>query len=204
MKKLESSLLNMILSLGGITIVVSVLLAWVNEVTRDPIRQAERQVQGKGIAAVLPEHDNDPMSEKFEVILNQGTPDSVTVVIYPARIDGKLSGAAVEAMADGFSDKIAVIYGFSTAGTVLDYAVLKQAETPGLGSKMQDWFRDTTGRRSVLGRNPGTEDLTVAKDGGTVDAITAATISSRAFLETLNRAFKAYREYAEKEKGGEK
>ena len=76
-------------------------------------------------------------------------------------------------------------------------------ETPGLGAKMKDWFRDPTGKRSIIGRNPGAENMTVTKDGGTVDAITAATISSRAFLKTLKDAFAAYRNIQEKEKGGQ-
>ena len=80
---------------------------------------------------------------------------------------------------------------------------MKQMETPGLGAKMQDWFRNPTGKRSVIGRNPGSEDLTVTKDGGTVDAITAATISSRTFLKTLNDAFTAYQNIQAEEKGGQ-
>ena len=101
------------------------------------------------------------------------------------------------------ADKVTVIYGFEQDGTVRNYAVMKQMETPGLGAKMQDWFRDPTGKRSVIGRNPGSENMTVTKDGGTVDAITAATISSRAFLKTLNDAFTAYQNIQAEEKGGQ-
>ena len=80
--------------------------------------------------------------------------------------------------------------------TVRDYRVIRHAETPGLGAKMEQWFRDPSGARSVIGRNPSIESFTVSKDGGAVDAITAATISSRAFLQTLRDAYMAYREYA--------
>lgn len=203
MKKLESSLRNMTLSLGSVTLIAALLLSWVNGITKEPIKQAELATQSKALAAVLPELDNQPLEEKFCVTINEGTADSVLVTIYPAKMNGKLVGAAVESTADGYADKVTVIYGFEQDGTVRNYAVMKQMETPGLGAKMQDWFRNPTGKRSVIGRNPGSEDLTVTKDGGTVDAITAATISSRTFLKTLNDAFTAYQNIQAEEKGGQ-
>ena len=203
MKKLESSLRNMTLSLGSVTLIAALLLSWVNGITKEPIKQAELATQSKALAAVLPEHDNQPLEEKFCVTINEGTADSVLVTIYPAKMNGKLVGAAVESTADGYADKVTVIYGFEQDGTVRNYAVMKQMETPGLGAKMQDWFRNPTGKRSVIERNPGSEDLTVTKDGGTVDAITAATISSRTFLKTLNDAFTAYQNIQAEEKGGQ-
>lgn len=203
MKKLESSLRNMTLSLGSVTLIAALLLSWVNGITKEPIQQAESATQSKALAAVLPEHDNQPLEEKFSVTINKGKADSVLVTIYPAKMNGKLVGAAVESTADGYADRVTVIYGFERDGTVRNYAVMKQMETPGLGAKMQDWFRDPTGERSVIGRNPGSENMTVTKDGGTVDAITAATISSRAFLKTLNDAFTAYQNIQAEEKGGQ-
>lgn len=196
MKKLESSFRNMVFSLGCVTIVAALLLAWVNDITREPIRAAELQMQNKALEEVLPVHDNDPVAEKF-------TDEKSGIDIYPAREHGKLVGAAVMASADGFADKITVICGFGQDGTVYNYAVTKQAETPGLGTKMQEWFRSPEGKRSVVGRHAGKENLRVAKDGGDVDAITAATISSRAFLQALNEAFTAYQQFYEQEKGKE-
>jgi electron transport complex protein RnfG len=186
----------MVISLGGITIVAAVLLSWVNGVTEAPIKEAEFKSQTAAMEKVMPQHDNNPFDDKFTTTIN-GT----EVTIYPAIADGKLAGAAVESSADGFAGKIAVVYGFEADGTVKDYSVLQHSETPGLGSKMQEWFRDPQGKRSIVGRNPGTERLTVSKDGGDVDAITAATISSRAFLKTLDSAFKAYMEYSSNQKG---
>ena len=101
MKKLESSLKNMILSLCGVTLIAALLLSWVNGITKEPIQQAESATQSKALAAVLPDHDNQPLEEKFSVMLNEGTADSVKVTIYPARLNGKLVGAAVESTADG-------------------------------------------------------------------------------------------------------
>lgn len=135
MKKLESSLRNMTLSLGSVTLIAALLLSWVNGITKEPIQQAESATQSKALAAVLPEHDNQPLEEKFSVTINEGTADSVLVTIYPAKMNGKLVGAAVESTADGYADKVTVIYGFEQDGTVRNYAVMKQMETPGLGAK---------------------------------------------------------------------
>lgn len=111
-------------------------------------------------------------------------------------------GAAVKSISmDGFSGEITVMYGFDAEGKINDYKVLKHAETAGLGSKMQEWFRMKNGDRCILGLNPVTHKMRVKKDGGNVDAITAATISSRAFLDALDKAYKAYMEFKENEEG---
>ncbi len=91
----------------------------------------------------------------------------------------------------GFGGEIRVIVGFDTEGKLLNYSVLQHAETPGLGAKMQEWFRTDKNRQSVLGRNLSDGELKVTKDGGDVDAITASTITSRAFLNAVNRAYSA-------------
>ena len=58
--------------------------------------------------------------------------------------------------------------------------------------KYLDWFKTDKNNQSIKGKNPATNNLTVSKDGGEVDAITAATISSRAFLEAVQSAYNAY------------
>ncbi len=190
MKKLSSSLPHLILSLGIITIVVGAVLAWVYEVTEDPIAQVEKQKKVNAIAAVTPAFDNDPMAETVEVDM-----DGHKIPVHIATKGGKLVGGAVESYSmNGFSGEIDVIYGFNRDGEITGYQVIKHAETPGLGAKMEQWFRDPQGHRSVIGQNPSKKELTVAKDGGQIDGITAATISSRAFLDALNRASRAYQQ----------
>lgn len=192
MKK-GSSLLTMILSLGLVTVVAAALLAWVYTVTLEPIKVAERSKQVEAIRAVTPKFDNVPTEEVAEITL-QGDPAPVSV--FPARENGKLVGAAVESYTkDGFSGEFRVMFGFNDAGDVTGFEVLSHAETPGLGAKMNDWFRMEEGKRSVIGKNPATNNLTVAKDGGEIDAITAATITSRAFLDALRRAHAAFIQY---------
>ena len=104
MKQPESNFRNMVISLGGITIVAAVLLSWVNGVTEAPIKEAEFKSQTAAMEKVMPQHDNNPFDDKFTTTIN-GT----EVTIYPAIADGKLAGAAVESSADGFAGKIAVV-----------------------------------------------------------------------------------------------
>lgn len=204
MGKIQSSLKNMVLSLGLITIVAALLLGGVYVLTADTIAKAELKAQIDAIGEVAPEFDNNPLEEMYIHKANAGTKDSLTIEVYPARIGGKLVGAAVKSSSmNGFSGEITIMYGFKADGTVNNYKVLKHAETAGLGSKMQEWFRSLKGNQSVLGLNPSKDNMTVSKDGGAVDAITAATITSRAFLEALNSAFEAYCAVTEKDKEGQ-
>ncbi len=197
MKKLESTLPNMILSLGIITVIAGALLGWMYSITKEPIEQQAQAQQQAAIAEVAPKFDNDPEAEKWETEIG-GLPFTV----YPARENGKLVGAAVKGETmNGFAGEIVVMCGFEADGTVKDYRVLRQAETPGLGTKMEMWFRGPAGARSVIGKNPDATSFYVTKDaGGEIDGITAATISSRAFLETLRNAFQAYKDF-EKNQG---
>lgn len=187
MKKLASSLLWMVVSLGLVTILAAAVLSYVYEATEEPIADMERQKKTEAIAAVVPPFDNDPMTEIW-VDKESGC------TVYIAKKDGDVVGGAVESYSpNGFSGRVDVIFGFDAAGTVTGYRVIKHAETPGLGAKMEQWFRDPQGHRSVIGRSPADNNLTVSKDGGEVDGITAATISSRAFLDALRRGYESFR-----------
>ena len=188
---MKSSLGNMVLSLGVIT-VVAAALAGVYTATEQPIAEAKAAKQKAAIGDVLPaiQFNNNPAEEAAEI-----TVDGETVTVFPARQDGELVGMAVESHdTNGFSGLITVMYGFNPAGDITGYAVMQHAETPGLGSKMGEWFSNPA--HTIIGLNPATSNLTVSKDGGDVDAITAATISSRAFLRALDLANKASQQFA--------
>lgn len=187
MKKLESSFKNMVLSLTGFTLVAGALLGWVNQITAEPIAQANAKTLSDAIAVVVPGFDNDPAASP-EVIDLDGT----TYKIYRATKDGKFVGAAVESSANGFGGNLTVLVGFDPDGNIIDYSLLSHAETPGLGSKAADWFKKGN-KGDITGKNPGEKPLTVSKDGGDVDAITASTITSRAFLLAVNNAYKVYK-----------
>ncbi|MCH5245265.1 MAG: RnfABCDGE type electron transport complex subunit G [Muribaculaceae bacterium] len=184
----------MVLSLGLITIVAGTLLALVYNTTKEPIDQAKLEKQTQAISEVAPEFNNQPTTEEVKFVI-----DGDTVNVYPAKKDGQLVGAAVKSWTKkAFSGSFSVMYGFDTDGNVTGYAVLAHEETPGLGAKMDIWFKDPVNtERSVIGLNPDVNNMTVSKDGGEVDAITAATISSRAFLDALSRAHNAFKQYKE-------
>lgn len=193
MKKLSSSLPNMLLSLVGICIVVSGILAYLNHITKDPIAEAQVQAKVKAIGQVVPEFDNNPYDEQFR-ILPAGEADSLTV--YPARKSGALVGYAIETYTKkGFSGLIRIMMGVDTSGKLVDFTVLEISETPGLGSKIYDEYHSPSEHgniKDMRGLDLSTQaPLSVTKDGGRVDAITAATISSRAFLDAINRGYNA-------------
>lgn len=201
---MKSTLVNMVLSLGIITIIAAAALAGVYTLTEEPIAQAKAQKQVDAIGQVLPgiEFNNNPADEAVELTIDATTgattsasnPNGETVTVFPARQDGQLVGAAVESHdTNGFSGLITIMYGFNPQGDITGYVVMQHAETPGLGSKMGEWFCDPA--HSIVGLNASTSNLTVSKDGGDVDAITAATISSRAFLRALNLANSAFDQF---------
>ncbi len=202
MKRLASTLPNMILSLGIITIGAGALLGLMYDVTKEPIQLQMTEQQQSAIKEVAPAYDNNPEADKKEISI-----DGNDFIVYPAEMNGRLVGAAVKgASMNGFSGEIVVMAGFDADGTLRDYRVLSQAETPGLGAKMETWFRDPAGARSVIGKNPASYSFYVTKDAanhGQIDGITAATISSRAFLEILRNAFDAYKNYISQSSGTE-
>ena len=191
MKKLSSTLPNMLLSLTGICFVAAAILSFVDTKTSTVIAESKVLALEAAIGEVTPDFDNSPLDETRQITVNG---DSLT--IYPAKMNGELKGVAVESIShNGFGGDVRVLVGINADGSIKDYSVLEMNETPGLGDKMGKWFRDETANRSILGRAISDAPLRVSKDGGSVDAITAATISSRAFLNAVNKAIQAYKIY---------
>lgn len=192
MKKLESSFKNMVLVLGGITIVAAAALGWVNGLTSEPIRLAAIAKQEKAIRIVSPEFDNQPVQEQYELSDYEGN----RLVCFPIKKEGKLLGVAIETFSmKGFNGEVRLMLGLKPDGIINNYEVLKQSETPGLGTQMTYWFKTDKNKQSILNKDPGKDKVWVAKDGGDIDAITAATITSRAFLDAVDRAYRAYMEH---------
>ncbi len=191
MAKTESTLKNMVLTLLVITGVAGASLGFMFELTKGPIEAAKKAKQQAAITEVVPGFNNNPADEVYELKSKEG----FDLKFFPAKKDGKLIGIAIESMTTkGFSGKIKVMVGLKPDGTIINYQILEHKETPGLGTKMADWFKTDKGNQSVLGKHPKNNNLTVSKDGGEVDAITAATISSRAFLDAVRVAFETYNE----------
>lgn len=189
MAKLRSSLKNMFLSLTIICVVSAAILAFLNEQTKVRIAEVKQMKLENAIKEILPEYDNSPLKEMYEVVFTEKD----KALVYPAKKDNQLVGIAIEtASFSGFSGLIRILTALSPDGTVLDYRVLEHSETPGLGDKMDPWFKTDKNNQSILGKNLSQKTLQLKKDGGEIDGITASTISSRAFLEAVNKAYSAY------------
>lgn len=181
-----STFRNMVVCLFLICFVCSGLLAVVNALTEAPIAEANVAKINASIAAVVPTFDNEPSSEVFQV-----TVGSDAISVYPATLEGALVGYAVETFSNkGFGGRITLMVGFQPDGTVYNTSVVSHAETPGLGDKMD--ASKSNFSEQFKGVHPSTFRLAVKKDGGDIDAITASTITSRAFADALSRAYEAF------------
>lgn len=179
---MKSSLRNMILSLTGLTVAIGAALAAVNEATADAIKETARRTRIEAMEAILPPFDNDIIATEVQ---SDGLP------LYQATLGSEPVGIAIETYSDnGFSGRIAIITGFDNDGKLTGYRVLEHQETPGLGARMGEWF--ATAPHSVIGSSA---TLSVKNDGGDIDAITGATITSRAFLDAVNHARQAFQSY---------
>lgn len=190
--KKESTFVSMVLTLFIVTFVASAALGYLYELTKEPIAASKLAKQNTAIKQVVPEFDNEPGNESYTVDIDGGT-----LTFFPAKKNGELVGTAISTFTNkGFSGEIKLMVGLLPDGTINNISVLEHKETPGLGDKMQknksDWSVQFNGK------NPENFQLLVTKDGGDVDAITASTISSRAFCDAVERAYKAYMEGGKK------
>ncbi len=186
MAKKESSFMNMVLTLLVVTMVAALALGGVYTVTKGPIAIAKRKKVEKAIGQVVPTFDT--IMSEYKVKPATGK-DSLT--FFEAWNGGKKVGTAIKTFTDeGFSGRIWIMVGFDSLGTINNTAVLEHKETPGLGDKMDIKKNDFP--KQFMGKNPKDFKLQVTKDGGDVDAITAATISSRAFSDAVQRGYDEY------------
>jgi electron transport complex protein RnfG len=191
MSKRASTLVNMLLTLVVITLISGFLLGYVNQITLAPKAKvaAERKIQA--LQAVLPPFDNDLMRD----VVKFKSPDSAdSIEIYKATQKGFIQGYAMMGTSEkGFSGTVKTMIGFKPDGSINNIVVLEQKETPGLGTKM----KEAKFIKQFLGKNPATFNLKVKKDGGQVDALTGATISTRAFSETVQSSFELLKNQTE-------
>jgi electron transport complex protein RnfG len=190
--KKESTFVTMVLTLFLVTFIASAALGYLYELTKEPIAASKLAKQNTAIKQVVPDFDNEPTNESYTVDVDGGT-----LEFFPAKKGGELVGTAVSTFTNqGFSGNFKIMVGLLPDGTINNISVLEHKETPGLGDKMQkdksDWSLQFNGK------NPADFQLKVTKDGGDVDAITASTISSRAFCDAVQRAYNAYMEGGKK------
>ena len=184
---------RLVLVLTLISAGAGLVLAMVEGVTRAPIAEQRRMEMVKALQAVLPPMDNAPDQDVVELTVGQDKKGrDVKRSFYRGRQDGKLTGVAFRVVApDGYSGDIGILVGVLPDGTVQGIEILTCAETPGLGSRIQEgWFKD-----QFKGKNLSDADWRVKKDGGDFDQITGATISPRAVVGAIRRGLEFFRNH---------
>lgn len=167
----------MLIALMVITIVSGGVLGFVYGLTKPAIDQVEDNKNLKAINEVL-KTDVEIVKTETQVI------DDLTYNIAFDANDNFIGAAIKTYSNNGFSGKVELMVGVLNNGIINKVSILAQAETPGLGANMvQDKFKS-----QFYGKDPKAFTLKVKKDGGDVDAITAATISSRAVAEAIQKA----------------
>jgi len=186
MKKLSSSLPNMIIVLVVVALITGGLLAYVHKITEEPIARQNVESLATDIQQVMGGQKVTVLGD-VKLTKNIDGKDYAFVVHKVKTADGKMAGCAIESSVMGFGGNLGVLVGFDGEGNITGYTIRQSSETPGLGQKADTWFQKD-GKGSVVGLNPDKCKFTVSKDGGDIDAITASTITSRAFLNAVRQA----------------
>ncbi len=186
MKKPANTLRNMILAMVITAGFSAIILSLSHIITEEPIKKAQDAKKLEAIQAVLPpDYDNNPYQDRI-------TLSGSNIELYPARQGSKITSVAMKTYSDNaFSGRLELIVGFLLNGTITDYKVISHKETPGLGSKItEEKFA-----RQLRGFNIEKQNLKVRQDNGDIDAVTSATISSRAVLDAIRRAYDSYNKF---------
>ena len=177
----KSNLTKMAVVLAATCLICAAILGCVYAVTAAPIAETNANIQKAAIAAVLPE--GVEVSEAVPVKV--GGEDSE---YYIGTKDGAPVAYAVKSTTSGFGGALTLMVGVTADGKVYNTSVLSHTETPGLGAKCTS---DPAFTAQWKGFDTGTKILSVKKDGGDVDAITASTITSRAYTLAVKNAYEA-------------
>ncbi|WP_243750592.1 electron transport complex subunit RsxG [Thiomicrorhabdus marina] len=181
--------------LSAFVVLCIVVLLIIRGVTEPKIAEAEKQTLLEGFNQVLPSalYDNDPLQDQMHIkeqalLEKLGAKNWVTV--YRARKNGQPAGIILQTIApNGYTGNIYILLGVLPNGEISGVRVLKHAETPGLGDKIElaknDWILSFTGRQLTA-----TNDSiwAVKKDGGEFDQFTGATITPRAVVGAVKNA----------------
>ncbi len=181
--KKEGGIVQLVVVLGLITLVCALLLGVINGVTADKIKQNAIETRNAAMAEIIPDAEFEDLETTVPA------PDKSTPAIsgvYKATLNGEDAGYCIQVEPSGFGGTLTLIVGVNADGTIAGAKVTGHAETPGLGAKAQadpNWITQFAGQ-------PADGSLAVTKDGGTINAITGATITSRAVTLGVNTAAK--------------
>jgi len=189
-------ILRLALVLTLITAGSGLALSLAERATREPIAEQRRQQMLQALRAVLPPFDNAPDADRIDLKLGTDRKGQPLVrSFYRGRSGNEPSGVAFKAVSpEGYSGNIEVMVGIKPSGEVNAIRILTHAETPGLGSKIEEgWFLD-----QFSGKSLDNADWRVKKDGGQFDQISGATISPRAAVKAVREGLELYRSQKEK------
>ncbi len=186
MSKKKQGVLRPVVTLVAIACLSAFILGYVHELTLEPIKRAKDNQELAAIAEVVGDFDNNPFAEKMTITTKN---KKHKMVMYPARKDGALNSVAIKTYSNnGFGGRIELIVGFNVDGSIKNFKIISSHETPGLGTKVDE----PRFKEQFKGFYPRRQVLKVKQDGGDIDAVTAATVSSRAVLKAIERALSAF------------
>ena len=177
----KSNVRNMVLCLTAVCLLCSAILGSIYVITLDPIAQASKKALNAALLQVLPAEGEISAEALFCKM------DGAEYEYYVQDVNDSTANLAVKSVVNGFGGPLTVLVGIESNGTVHAAKALSHSETPGLGAKCQT---DEHFINQFDGFDPSVKKLTVSKDGGDVDAITASTITSRAYTLAVSNAVK--------------
>lgn len=178
-------MVKMVVVLTAICAVSGFALAFLNDATREArAYQLLKFVKEPSIKAVFSslDYDNDPIKDRVDVKIGNEQKS-----IFLAKREGQIIAIAFDTAASGYGGPVEVMVGFKSDGTLVGIGIMKHSETPGLGAKITE---DTFVQQFCNKKPP----LKLAAQGGTINAVTGATISSTAVVTAVNQAVEAFSE----------
>lgn len=191
---MKSTLKNMVIVLFSITAISALLVALVNDMTKDAIALSQQQTKNLAKFIVLDTTAEEARVERDTTIKIGDFAITASTVVRHS--DNSVIGYAVEAPSitkNGYADRITLMVGFieqEGEAIINGVEVLSQKETPGLGANMTK--EDNSLIRSIAKKNPASLKFSVSKEGGSFDALTGSTISSRAYANAVETAYAGY------------
>jgi Na+-translocating ferredoxin:NAD+ oxidoreductase subunit G len=167
------------------------VLSYVNDATKAPREyQLLKYVQEPSIKAVLPSYDNDPIKDRVIVPAGKNEKgEPVEQTIFPAKEGAKVVAIAYAAAATGYNGPIDVMVGIDPEGKLTGVSVMTHTETPGLGARVVETpFTQQFAGLGLAG------ELNLSAQGGQINAVSGATVSSKATVAAVRKALEAFPE----------
>ncbi len=179
----------MIIVLTAISVVSGFVLSFVDRYTKQPIEyQRLKFVKGPAVLAVLTNYNNDPIKEyKKDILLGTINGKRIIKTLFPGKKDGKLTGVAFEVLAHGYHGPMTIMVGIDvTNDTLTGMRVMTHSETPGLGARAVEpsFYKQFSGLKP--------KEIALSDKGGKINAISGATMTSKAVVNAVKEAMQLY------------